>query len=60
VKANVGGLYLCHEGDVSCLGRAICGGRKEELGDFSNHSSSTKINMKGRVEWTNRSSQLPF
>jgi hypothetical protein len=46
VKANVGGLYLCHEGGVSCLRRAMCGGR-EELGDFSNHSSSTKINMKG-------------
>jgi hypothetical protein len=47
VKANVGGLYLCHEGDVSGLRRSMCGGRKEELEDFSNHSSSTKINSRG-------------
>jgi hypothetical protein len=53
-KANLGGLYLCHEGDV--IEESEYGGRKEELGDFSNHSSSTKINLKGRAQWTSRSS----
>jgi hypothetical protein len=34
----------------------MCGGGKEELGGVSNHSSSTKFNLKRKAEWTSRSS----